>query len=302
MKLRLQCQLAHGSPTGLVADFDNAKELYEKIASCFEGVNKDEILYCTRNTHRADMDAVFVGSLAISDFLFAHLAGQRKEVELVKVDKMLGIALSDNGAGRVFIRRIAQSSCLRNAQDAIQAGDHIEKVNGETMVGKRHVQVAAKLREIEIGSRFTLRLISPLKAGFSFVSGRNGNKSAKNPQLTNGTDGMQTIRFKSVGGAVIEEPTDSLVLDRLNEIFGEYLGIQDEELARTTLDIGKNEECASLESFETQIRSSSLAEFNFPQEFIFDLWGAIDDYKNRRLISSAESGQEQSDSQEVNIS
>ena len=35
-KLVFHCQLAHGSPTGLISGFGNVKELYQKIADCFE--------------------------------------------------------------------------------------------------------------------------------------------------------------------------------------------------------------------------------------------------------------------------
>ena len=35
-KLVFHCQLAHGSPTGLISGFSNVKELYQKIADCFE--------------------------------------------------------------------------------------------------------------------------------------------------------------------------------------------------------------------------------------------------------------------------
>lgn len=35
-KLVFHCQLAHGSPTGLISGFSNVKELYKKIADCFE--------------------------------------------------------------------------------------------------------------------------------------------------------------------------------------------------------------------------------------------------------------------------
>src|SRR5690348_9144747 len=35
-KLIFHCQLAHGSPTGLISGFSNVKELYQKIADCFE--------------------------------------------------------------------------------------------------------------------------------------------------------------------------------------------------------------------------------------------------------------------------
>ena len=35
-KLVFHCQLAHGSPTGLISGFTNVKELYNKIAECYE--------------------------------------------------------------------------------------------------------------------------------------------------------------------------------------------------------------------------------------------------------------------------
>lgn len=35
-KLVLYCQLAHGSPTGIISGFTGVKELYQKIADCYE--------------------------------------------------------------------------------------------------------------------------------------------------------------------------------------------------------------------------------------------------------------------------
>jgi hypothetical protein len=35
-KLVFHCQLAHGSPTGLISGFTNVKELYNKIAECYD--------------------------------------------------------------------------------------------------------------------------------------------------------------------------------------------------------------------------------------------------------------------------
>lgn len=34
--LQFHCQLAHGSPTVFVSGFSNVKELYQKIAECFD--------------------------------------------------------------------------------------------------------------------------------------------------------------------------------------------------------------------------------------------------------------------------
>ena len=51
--------------------------------------------------------------------------------------------------------------------EGICVGDHIEKVNDTSMVGCRHYQVAAVLKEIKRGDTFSLRLIEPIKSGFS---------------------------------------------------------------------------------------------------------------------------------------
>ena len=35
------CQLAQGSPTGIISGFTNVKELYEKIAQCYDMLPSD---------------------------------------------------------------------------------------------------------------------------------------------------------------------------------------------------------------------------------------------------------------------
>ena len=35
-KLVFHCQQAHGSPTGIISGFTNVKELYKKIAECYD--------------------------------------------------------------------------------------------------------------------------------------------------------------------------------------------------------------------------------------------------------------------------
>ena len=50
-KLVFHCQLAHGSPTGIISGFTNVKELYQKIADAYD-IAVSEILFCTLNTHK----------------------------------------------------------------------------------------------------------------------------------------------------------------------------------------------------------------------------------------------------------
>ena len=48
----------------------------------------------------------------------------------------------------------------------LQVGDHIEKIDGNTVVGCRHFEVAKMLKAIPKGHQFILRVVEPLKAGF----------------------------------------------------------------------------------------------------------------------------------------
>lgn len=67
----------------------------------------------------------------------------------------------------------------------------------------RHFQVAKMLLNIPIGEKFTLRLISPLKSGFSFISmPKRMSKKIANTLIDNS---FQTIRFKSVDGKAVVE-------------------------------------------------------------------------------------------------
>ena len=48
-------------------------------------------------------------------------------------------------------------------------GDHIEKIDGTSVVGCRHFEVAKMLKGIPKGHQFILRVVEPLKAGFGNV-------------------------------------------------------------------------------------------------------------------------------------
>lgn len=47
-QLIFHCQLAHGSPTGLISGFGSVKELYQKIAECYD-FSVDEVRYSKHN-------------------------------------------------------------------------------------------------------------------------------------------------------------------------------------------------------------------------------------------------------------
>jgi len=50
--------------------------------------------------------------------------------------------------------------------EGVRVGDHVEKIDNKSIVGSRHVAVAKALKEIPVGSTFSLRLVEPLKSGF----------------------------------------------------------------------------------------------------------------------------------------
>ena len=58
-----------------------------------------KILFCTLNTHKVDMNKLLGGQVGLDDFIFAHVKGQTKEIDVVKSESALGLTITDNGAG-----------------------------------------------------------------------------------------------------------------------------------------------------------------------------------------------------------
>uniref|UniRef100_A0A1I8ELS5 GIPC1-3 GH1 domain-containing protein n=2 Tax=Wuchereria bancrofti TaxID=6293 RepID=A0A1I8ELS5_WUCBA len=109
IKLTFQVQLAHGSPTGIISGFNSIVQLYQAIANCYDEISVDDILFCTINTHRISMDALLCSTININDFIFAHIAGQKKEVTLVKTEKRNPVNVSyDRRRSRSWQRRTQQ--------------------------------------------------------------------------------------------------------------------------------------------------------------------------------------------------
>ena len=130
------------------------------------------------------MSHLLGGQIGLDDFIFAPRKGDRKEIEIVKTEDALGLTITDNGAGYAFIKRVKDGSIISRNEyievrtlllyfnfiyitfSFVKVGDHIEKIDGESLVGCRHYEVAKMLKEIPKGSTFTIRLIAPQKAGF----------------------------------------------------------------------------------------------------------------------------------------
>ncbi|XP_036410860.1 PDZ domain-containing protein GIPC2 [Megalops cyprinoides] len=277
-KLVFHTQLAHGSPTGRIEGFTNVKELYAKIAEAFN-LSPPEILFCTLNTHKIDMERLLGGQIGLEDFIFAHIKGLKKEVEVFKAEDALGLTITDNGAGYAFIKRIKEGSVVDGVK-VICVGDHIECINGRNIVGSRHYEVARMLKELPRDQTFTLKLVEPMKA-FEMLEPRSkGTKPAGESKIATGRG---TLRLRSKGPATVEEmPTEfeEKAVKKVDDLLESYMGIRDTELAATMVEVGKDKK--NPDEFAMAL-DEALGDFAFPDEFVFDVWGAIGDAKQGRF-------------------
>jgi len=278
-KLVFHCQQAHGSPTGLISGFTNVKELYEKIADCYD-MPTAEILFCTLNTHKVDMNKLLGGQIGLDDFIFAHRKGRPKEIEITKNEDALGLTITDNGAGYAFIKRIKEGSIIDHMK-YINVGDHIEKIDNHSLVGCRHYEVAKMLKDIPKGTTFVIRVVEPLQAGFSNIGPRSNPGTTKKAGFGSG---KETLRLRANGPACVEEAPDSMVeaaTEKINGLLESFMGINDAELATQIWEMGQGK--TNTMDFAEAIDSSDLEAFGFTDDFIFELWGAITDAKAGRL-------------------
>ncbi|XP_033327280.2 PDZ domain-containing protein GIPC-like protein kermit [Megalopta genalis] len=276
--LVFHCQLAHGSPTGLISGFSNVRELYQKIGECYD-LPVDQILFCTLNTHKLEMTELLGSQIGVGDFIFAHKKGRPKEIELVKSDDALGLTITDNGAGYAFIKRIKEGSVIDRIK-VIEVGDHIEKIDSDSLIGKRHFEVAKMLKEIPRGSSFTLRLVEPLKNGFGSIGPRGDLKKGKKSGYGSG---KETLRFKADGSAQIVETVDDAAtvgIDKINVILESFMGIYDTELATQIWELSEGK--ANSIDFAEAIDNSDLEDFGFTDDFVIELWGAVTDARAGR--------------------
>jgi len=275
-RLVFHCQLAQGSPTGIISGFTNVKELYVKIAECYDMLASD-ILFCTLNTHKVDMSHLLGGQIGLDDFIFAHRKGRPKEIEICKSEDALGLTITDNGAGYAFIKRIKEGSIISKIE-YIEVGDHIEKIDGESLVGCRHYEVANMLKNIPKGKTFLLRVVEPLKAGFGNIGPRSG-VSGKKPSYGSG---KQTLRLSANKPAEIEEVDNvrTIAEENINNLLENFMGINDAELASQIWELAEGK-TNTMELAEA-VDNSDLEAFGFTDDFIFELWGAITDAKQGR--------------------
>ncbi|XP_068958345.1 PDZ domain-containing protein GIPC2 isoform X1 [Petaurus breviceps papuanus] len=275
-KLVFHTQLAHGSATGTVEGFSSIRELYAKIAQAFD-ISPSEILYCTLSTPKIDMERLLGTQIGLEDLIFAHVKGTQKEVDVYKSEDALGLTITDNGVGYAFIKKIKYGS-LMDSVKRVCVGDHIEEINGQNIVGWRHYDVAKMLKELKKDQSFSLKLIEPKKA-FEMQPRSGAGK------MTAGkiTSGKGTLRLRSKGPATVEElpsESDEKAIKKVDCLLELYLGIRDIELATTIFEVGKDK--LNPDEFAVAL-DEALGDFAFPDEFVFDVWGAIGDAKQGRL-------------------
>ncbi|XP_075413662.1 PDZ domain-containing protein GIPC2 isoform X2 [Tenrec ecaudatus] len=276
LRLEFYAQLAHGSATGRVENFASIQELYAQIAGAF-GIAPAEILFCTLNTPKVDMQRLLGVQIGLEDFIFAHVKGIEKEVNVYKSEDSLGLTITDNGAGYAFIKGIKVDSLIDSVK-TICVGDHIESINGENIVGWRHYDVAKKLKELKKEEQFTLKLIEPKKA-FEVEPRTKAEKSSEGKIGT----GRGTLRLRSKGPATVEEvpsENETKAITKIDDLLDLYMGIRDTDLATTMFETGKDK--ANPDEFAVAL-DEALGDFAFPDEFVFDVWGAIGDAKQGRL-------------------
>eukprot|EP00106_Octopus_bimaculoides_P021505 XP_014788947.1 PREDICTED: PDZ domain-containing protein GIPC1-like [Octopus bimaculoides] len=236
------------------------------------------ILFCTLNSHKVDMTKLLGGQIGLEDFIFVHLKGQPKEIDITKTEDALGLTITDNGNGYAFIKRIKESSTM-DKMPQVKVGDHLEKINNTSLIGCRHFEVAKMLKEIPKGTTFTLRIVEPLKSGFSVIDMPYSKKKSGNVG-----SGKKTLRFRANGPATVESMPDDVVsvaVDKINGLLESFMGINDTELAQNIWEIGNKQE--NPHDFAMAVDASDLEAFGFSDDFIFDLWGAINDAKTGRL-------------------
>lgn len=110
------------------------------------------------------MERLLGGQIGLDDFIFAHLKGQKKTVEVFKSDAALGLTITDNGTGCAFIKRIKEGSVIDKVPH-ICVGDQIVSINNNNIEGLRHFDVARMLRDLPINEKIVFEITEP-KRGF----------------------------------------------------------------------------------------------------------------------------------------
>jgi len=131
------CELAHGSPIRRVSGFKHPKEFYQKIAECFD-ISVQDILFCTLNTRDVDMSRLLRNKPSHGDFIYVHLKGRSLTTEILCKD--LGSLTLIAGTYFIYTKAPAREGAT-SRNSTIEEGDHIQMINGESLEGRKAVEV-----------------------------------------------------------------------------------------------------------------------------------------------------------------
>ena len=109
------------------------------------------------------MSRLLGGQIGLDDFIFTHIKGETKNITLTKQETSLGLTITDNGAGNAFIKRIRDGSVASRSTD-VAVGDMIVSIDGRSLIGVRHYEVARLLKELPRYHSFDMTLVEPRKA------------------------------------------------------------------------------------------------------------------------------------------
>ncbi|NXC08116.1 GIPC1 protein, partial [Orthonyx spaldingii] len=197
-----------------------------------------QVMFCTLNTPKVDMEKLLGGQIGLEDFIFAHTKGRRKDVQVLKSEEALGLTITDNGAGYAFIKRIREGSVIARIP-LIGVGDMIEAIDGRSLVGARHFEVARLLQELPRGHTFALRLTEPRRAFVTppvspdMIGPRSGGGRGGPSQVGSGRG---TLRLRSKGPATLQEQPSAFeerAVAKVDDLLESYMGIRDSELGET---------------------------------------------------------------------
>ncbi|KAL5250649.1 hypothetical protein ACHWQZ_G016397 [Mnemiopsis leidyi] len=276
--LQFYTQLAHGGSTKRINTFLSLKDLYSKLAIELE-IDIRKIMFCTLNTPKIDMRHLLSGLVVYNDFIFVHIQGQARQVQIKKEEKALGITITDNSMGCCFVKRIKPGSVAEKSGH-IHVGDQLCKLGEVSLVGSRHYAVAAKLRDVAVGDMLNLLLVEPKQGFDSNLCPRRAPAIPSTVSNDSLQDGKATVRIKSDG--TVQDVVTCSWLEaaklKVDDLLEAYMGIRDLELACTLLET--SDDNTSKEEFSAEI-NELLGEFGFPEDFIEGVWTVIEEERQK---------------------
>ena len=155
---------------------------------------------------------------------------------------------------------------------SVSVGDHISSINGTDLTGSRHFEVARMLKEIPVGSEFSITCVEPKKAFDAIAPRAAGGAPAR--ELKPG-EAKKTLRMKTNGVAVVEAEPESAVtacINKMDELLEQFIGIRDNELCTTMYHIAKASKEA--DAFASAL-DAQLTDFEFPDDFVLDVFELV---------------------------